>query len=380
MTRKKIKTGLILLICMTVVSCRGNNNLPAYTEPELRKAAAQMLIIGFRGSELTPDNPVCRDIVELGVGGVVLFDVDLCSKGGNGSRNITAKDQLTKLTGDLQALATVPLLITIDQEGGKVSRLKEEYGFPRTVTAQYLGKLNQADSTLAWSERTASILEETGVNTNFAPCTDVNVNPVCPVIGKRGRSFSADPDIVTTQAAAWIDGHHKHHILTALKHFPGHGSAATDSHKGFTDISATWSREELEPYRQLISQGKADIIMSAHVFNKNLDENYPATLSSKVLTGILRNELGYDGVISTDDLYMDAIAKHYDLKEALALTLNAGADMLILGNNSPDGYAENRPAHTVDLIVELVKEGKVPYSRIQEANGRIAALKDKLKQ
>lgn len=366
-----------ILLSFVFFSCQGKNS-QKYTEDELRKAIAQMLIVGFQGTTITPENPIYRDVHELGVGGVVLFDVDLCTKRGNGSRNIQSEKQLAKLCRDLQAIAPIPLLITIDQEGGKVNRLKTEYGFPTTVSAQYLGEINNRDTTLFWSERTAKVLQLCGINTNFAPCTDLNINPECPVIGKRGRSFSADPQIVARQAEAWIDGHHRSGILTALKHFPGHGSASTDSHQGFTDVSNTWNENELEPYRQLIEKGKVDIIMTAHVFNKNLDEKYPATLSSKILTGILREKLGYQGVVSTDDLYMDAIAKHYPLKEALALTLNAGADLLILGNNSPDGYAKDRPAQTIDLIVELVQEGKVPYARIQEANERISALKAKL--
>lgn len=366
----------IVLLTLLAIYLQGCANKP--TDEVLRKEIAQMLIVGFQGTEVTPQSPVYQYVKEVGVGGIVLFDIDLCTTKTVGSRNITSKAQVTKLIKDLQAIAETPLLIAIDQEGGKVSRLKEAYGFPSTVSAQYLGNVNSPDTTTYWARRTVNELADIGVNLNFSPVVDLNVNSESPVIGKIERSFSDKVEVVVDNAATWINEHRKLSIATSIKHFPGHGSATADSHNGFTDITDTWSRTELEPFRQLIAAGKADIVMTAHVFNKHLDEEYPATLSSKVLTDLLRGELKFEGVISTDDLYMNAITKHYTLEETLIRAINAGADLLCMGNNSSDGYVPNRPQEVVETILKLVQEDKIPYSRIVESNKRIMALKTKI--
>lgn len=375
-----MKKRFQLLVVATLLAIQGcaevTNRLP--NDEVIRKEIAQMLIVGFQGDAVNTQSPVYEYVKEVGVGGVILFDVDLCTTAKVGSRNITSKKQVASLINELQQIATTPLLIAIDQEGGRVSRLKEAYGFPATVSAQYLGAIDQIDTTAYWANRTAHELAAVGINLNFSPVVDLNVNPQSPVIGKIERSFSHQVDVVVRNSASWIDQHRKHSIHTAIKHFPGHGSATVDSHQGFTDVTESWSTIELEPFRQLIAAGKADIVMTAHVFNKQLDPHYPATLSSKILQGILREELGFDGVISTDDLYMDAIAQHYTLEEALTLSINAGADLLCMGNNSPRGYVANRPQEVVETILKLIKEEKIPYSRIKESNRRIAALKAKL--
>ncbi|MGL4852983.1 MAG: glycoside hydrolase family 3 protein [Phocaeicola sp.] len=372
------KTILPLFLIFAFLKGYATDSPTLPTDETLRKEIAQMLVVGFQGVELTPQSPVYTYIKEVGVGGLILFDVDLCTTRKIGSRNITSKNQVTKLIADLQELSQVPLLVSIDQEGGRVSRLKEAYGFPPTVSAHYLGRTNHPDTTKYWASRTAHELADIGVNVNFSPSVDLNINPQSPVIGKIERSFSNKTEVVVKHATLWIEEHHKRGVLTSIKHFPGHGSATVDSHNGFTDVSDTWQKKELEPFRQLIATGKADIVMTAHVFNKNLDENYPATLSANVLTGILREELGFEGIISTDDLYMDAIAQHYTLEEILTRSINAGADLLCLGNNSPHGYAQNRPQEVVETVLKLVKEGKISYNRIVESNLRIAALKARL--
>ncbi|MGL4519278.1 MAG: glycoside hydrolase family 3 protein [Phocaeicola sp.] len=373
----KKKLSFLLLSLVAMIGCASNSDTLSNDET-LRKEIAQMLLVGFQGAEVTPQSPIYRYVKEVGVGGVLLFDIDLCGTKQVGSRNIRSKEQVTQLIKDLQQISSTPLLVAIDQEGGRVSRLKEAYGFPATVSAAYLGKIDKADTTSYWASATARELEAIGVNLNFAPVVDLNVNPQSPVIGKIERSFSNQVDVVVKNGGIWVDEHRTKGILTSLKHFPGHGSATVDSHHGFTDITDSWSEVELEPFQQLIAADKADIVMTAHVFNKHLDEKYPATLSPKVLQNILREELGFDGVISTDDLYMDAIAQHYTLEEALTHCINAGANLLCMGNNSPEGYVENRPQEVVDTILKLVKEGKIAYSKITDSTKRIAKLKAKL--
>ena len=173
-----------------------------------------------------------------------------------------------------------------------------------------------------------------GINQNLAPVVDLNVNPVSPAIGAYERSFGADVDKVTAHARAFIEAHHAHQVLCTLKHFPGHGSAAGDSHNGFVDVTETWSHEELAPYATLIQAGLADAVMTAHVFNRQWDETDPATLSPAVITGLLREELGYSGVVFSDDMQMGAIQQFYTFEEAIRKALEAGVDVIAIANNS----------------------------------------------
>jgi len=164
-------------------------------------------------------------------------------------------------------------------------------------------------------------------------------------------------------------------VLTVAKHFPGHGSSTADSHLGFTDVTATWTEAELLPFATLIRAGRADMVMTAHVFNARLDPKHPATLSRPVITGLLRGALGFTGVVVTDDLQMRAVTSRYGLKEALGLAVNAGADILLIGNNLE--YGEDAAPKALDLLMELVAEGVVGPERIRESAGRIQVLKAK---
>ncbi len=342
--------------------------------PSLDFKIGQMLLAGFRGFDLQA-NPIVDDLRARHLGGVVLFDYDVPSQ--KYERNIQSPQQLAALTQALQKNASARLLISIDQEGGKVARLKERYGFPPSVSQQELGTLNDIEKTRQAAATTAQTLAAHGVNLNLAPVVDLNINPNNPVIGKVERSFSADSDIVTNHARIVIDAHHRAGVLTTMKHFPGHGSSQDDSHKGFVDVSQTWSRTELEPFAKIIAAGQADAIMTAHVFNANLDSTYPATLSQKILTGILREQLRFDGVVISDDMQMRAIADHYGLETALELALNAGIDMIALANNLTE-YDAGLAARAFGVIQQLVQNGKVSAERIDQAYQRIARLKARL--
>lgn len=368
---------LVLMIC---TGCSGKaKSRQNDDEQELRDKAANMLIVGFRGFDKESSRDAIRYVKDLHVGGVIYFDRDLTTGEKGSPRNIKSPEQLKRLSSELKSAAgNRKIFISIDQEGGMVNRLKPEYGFPASVSAQQLGQKNDREYTYSESLKTAETLKAAGINLNFAPSVDVNVNPDCPVIGKMKRSFSDNPETVWKNASWFIDGHHKCSILTAIKHFPGHGSANADSHLGFTDVTGTWSEKELIPFRKLIGEKKADIIMTAHIFNANIDSVYPATLSEKTINGILRKQLGYDGVVITDDMYMNAISRHYTVREAVIRAINAGADMMILGNNSPSGYFPNRPDEVIDLIADAVKSGEISMERIDEANKRIETLKNRL--
>ncbi|PKN08585.1 MAG: glycoside hydrolase family 3 [Deltaproteobacteria bacterium HGW-Deltaproteobacteria-8] len=344
--------------------------------------AGQMLLVGFRGAEPAPDLPILGQIAALNLGGVILFDRDVAL--GSQDRNIESPAQLLRLTTALQTAAhaagSPPLFIAVDQEGGRVQRLKAARGFAETPAAADLcpGGSPTPDLAPAFAagETVGRTLAGVGINLDFAPVADVNVNPQNPVIGALGRSFSSDPQQAAACAGAFAQGLHANSVLTAAKHFPGHGSSTTDSHLGFTDVTATWTETELLPFRELTRAGLADMVMTAHVFDARLDPDYPATLSKKVIDGILRGRLGFAGVVVTDDLQMRAVAGRYGLKEAVRRIVNAGADVLLIGNNldfDPD-IAEK----TLDALMELVAEGSVSPERIAQSCARIQKLKTKL--
>ncbi len=341
---------------------------------QLRRDIGEMLLVGFRGTTLEPQNHIVRDIETYGIGGVILFEYDAPS--GSRPRNVTSPQQLQTLCRQLQEAGGGRLLIGIDQEGGKVNRLKEHYGFEPFYSAQRTATGGD-DSVRDNARRTAATLREAGINLNFAPCVDVNINPACPVIGKIERSFSAHPQRVAACARIWIEEQRKAGVVSCLKHFPGHGSSTKDTHEGLADVSHTWQPDELEPYTILIGEGRVEMVMTTHVFNSRLDSVWPATLSQKTLTGLLRDSLGYKGVIVTDDLAMGAMVNEYSYEETVLRTILAGADLLCLSNNGKQYDADLVPT-TVELICRLVQEGKLPAERIHESAARIRALKNKM--
>lgn len=364
-----MKAKTILAVVFVIYSL----SLFSQTGDSLSHQAAQMLMIGFRGTDLSQNEHIISDVSVLGIGGVILFEYDVPSK--SRPRNITSLPQLQKLCADLQQLTDNKLFIAIDQEGGKVNRLKTNYGFPATVSAQYLGKSDNIDTTLFYAESMAKTLSECGINLNFTPCIDLNINPNCPVIGKVERSFSDNPDKVVKHAAVFVATHRKHGVLTCLKHFPGHGSSKNDSHDGFTDITHTWKTAELKPYKAMISNGMCDAVMSSHVFNAHLDADYPGTLSQKIISGMLRDTLNWDGCVFSDDMNMGAIAKNFGFKEAIALAINAGVDVLVFSNNAPEGYDPLLAQKALNAILELVNEGVITEKRIEKSYQRIMRLK-----
>jgi beta-N-acetylhexosaminidase len=328
----------------------------------------QMILIGFPKAEI--DREVLREIREGKVGSIILFE-----------KNIPARNSfvaLKKIIWTYQNAASIPLLVSIDQEGGKVNRLKDKYGFPRSITAQAMGKSNSLDSVRFYADATASTLAGLGINVNFAPVIDLAANPTNPVIVKNGRAFSSDPDSVALLAKEFIIQHRKYGVLTSLKHFPGHGSSIADTHLGIADVTQTWTDRELRPYEILISEGYADAVMSAHIVNKNLDiDGRPGTLSSEILTGILRNKLNFNGVVFSDDMQMHAITKHYGLEEAIKLAINAGIDIMTFSNNI-SGSEERTVDKVHGIIRKLVENGSIKRERIDESFKRIMAVKKQL--
>jgi beta-N-acetylhexosaminidase len=346
------------------------------TEETLKRKIAQMLLLGFRGTELEGDSSLYSDIADLGIGGVLLFEYDIPSQ--SRPRNILSREQLIRLTGDLQRAAPVTLFIAIDQEGGRVNRLRGEYGFPPSLSAREMAAT--ARLTRSQADQTAALLAALGINLNFAPCVDLDLNPQNPVISAYGRSFSADPAAVVRHASIWIEAHRRRGVISCLKHFPGHGSSSGDTHEGWVDITGLWQEQELAPYRRLAAAGKAEdhlMVMTSHVFNADLDPENPATFSREILTETLRNRLKFKGVIVSDDLDMEAIRAHYGFEESLEKAIHAGVDLLCLSNNG-SGYDPRLAQRAHAAIYGLVQKGAISPDRIEESWKRIMAVKRRL--
>jgi beta-N-acetylhexosaminidase len=341
----------------------------AQTVDSLDLKIGQMLLVGYPGPEL--DSLLLNEIKSGKAGSIILFEKNV-------PKTATAFAPLKKVLWTYQKAAPIPLLICIDQEGGRVNRLKDKYGFPRSITASAMGKSTNIDSVRFYAESIASNLAGLGFNVNFAPCVDVGVNPTNPVIVKAGRSFSANADSVTLLAREYIKQHRKYGVLTVLKHFPGHGSSTADSHLGIADVTNTWTDLELNPYKSLLSEGYVDAIMSAHIVNRKLDEkSLPGTLSKRVLDSLLRKKMAYDGVVFSDDMQMHAITKYFGLEESVRLAINGGIDILCFSNNIAN--SEERTVSKVhSTIRNMVLKGEISKSRIDESYRRIMRLKARL--
>jgi beta-N-acetylhexosaminidase len=341
--------------------------------PSLRERIGQMLLVGFRGLTVDEAAEIAADIRDRNLGGILLFDTDQPTH--SAVRNVESPAQLTALVTGLQALAGTPLLVAIDEEGGLVARLDQRHGFPPTISEADLGARNDVAFTTEAGRQIAQTLASVGVNLNLAPVVDLNVNPTNPIIGSLGRSFSADPAVVTAQAEAFISGHRAIGVHTILKHFPGHGSSTGDTHLGVVDVTATWSRKELEPFANVVRDGQADAILTAHVFNATLDPDNPATLSQPTITGILREQIGWGGVVISDDMQMGAIRQAYGYSDAVRLAILAGVDILTIAQQQV--FEAGIVATTIDLIEGMVGDGSLTEARIDRSYARIQALKQR---
>jgi beta-N-acetylhexosaminidase len=344
------------------------------SNPTLREKIGQLLNVGFRGCRTEECALAAHDICEHHVGGVILFDQEMADAS-RGRRNIESPAQVKALLAFLQSQARLPLLTSIDQEGGRVNRLKPDYGFPASISHEELGRRNDPAETYRQAAATATTLASVGLNLNLAPVVDLDAHPDNPIIKGKGRSFAADPEIVAHHAAEFVRAHRDHGVLTCAKHFPGHGSARGDTHLGLVDVTTTWHERELIPFRRLIAAGQCDAIMSAHVFNAKLDPDFPATLSRAVITGILREQLGFKGVITSDDMEMKAISSQYGLEKSVPAAIEAGIDVLCFGNNM--SYDPEIAAKAIAILERAVQSGRIAEARIDQSYQRVLALKRK---
>lgn len=330
---------------------------------------AKMVMVGFRGCSLGNDHWLVAALERYPLGGVILFDRNV----DRSVQNFDSPARLAKLTAELQQRSRHLLLLAVDQEGGMVCRLKERDGFQPSLSAARLAELG-LEATAAASERLAAELATMGINLNLAPVVDLNLNPDNPIIARYERSFGGEVDEVIAHAKAVIEAHHRHGVACCLKHFPGHGSAGADSHLGFVDVSTCWQSIELEPFRRLIAQGYTDGIMTAHLVNRCLDASAtPATLSPSIIEGLLRRNLGFTGVVFSDDLQMRAISNGWSLTEAIQQAVLAGVDIVVIGNNLDP--REDVLQVALRAVNDLLDSGRIDHNRVQLSIDRINSLK-----
>jgi beta-N-acetylhexosaminidase len=282
-------------------------------------------------------------------------------------KNIADATQLVALTRRLSGCAHKPL-IAVDQEGGTVRRIRFGQDYPRAAYVAHMGT-KRAEKIYAAMARQ---LHRLGINYNLAPVADLAINPKNYIITKLGRSYGRDPKIVRAYDTAFIRAMHRYGVLTALKHFPGHGSSRGDTHQGFVDVSRTWQKSEREPFRN----AAADSVMVAHVVNDRIgDPGIPASLSPKAIRALRR--LNPKVVVITDDLQMGAIRKHYSLRDTLRRAINAGNDLLLFGNQL---NARNKvtAAQLISLIRQMVSSGEIDAAMIRKANRRIRAMRRRI--
>ena len=342
--------------------------LPTANPVPLRQRIARLLVVGFRGLRVSADDWIAANIAVDGLGGVILFDKDSVQA----TRNVRTRRQVTNLISDLTSLAPKRrLIVAIDQEGGLVTRLSPAYGFPALASEESIGGRTEAEVT-SWASGLAATLAGVGVNLNLAPVVDLNSNPKNPAIGALDRAFSADPAVVSRDAAIEIQAHRDAGIRTTLKHFPGLGSATANTDFGVADVTKTWSQTELDPYRDLLGRGLVDVIMSGNLVNGQIDATAPSSLSRGTVTDLLRGELGWDGVVITDDLQAGAITDNFGREDAVALALDAGNDLLLFANQQV--YDPEIVGWAIDLIEGFVNAGRISESRIDASYERVAAL------
>ncbi len=328
----------------------------------------QMIMVGIGDfNDAKSTQPIFDELKNGTVGGVALFEKNLSKT--------NTRSELALLILKIQKTTDIPVLVAIDEEGGRVTRMKEKYGFSKKVSAQYLGDLDNLDSTNFYARQTAMQLDSFGINMNYAPVVDVNLNTNNPVIGRIERSYSEDYAEVIEHAHEVVAVHNANNVIPVLKHFPGHGSSKNDTHLGITDVTTTWQFEELYPYKALIDSGVVNAIMTAHIVNQSLDRNKtPATLSKRVVTDMLRDFLNYEGVVVSDDMQMGAIKNEFGFRESIRMSLEAGLDVLIFANNVEDfDMVTSTEIH--QIIKELVNEGVVSRERIAQSYERIMKLK-----
>lgn len=361
---RKLGKLLIIMLILQVIStaCKSleedkiQDKLDSMT---LEEKAGQLLIVGFKGTFL--NDRTKSYINDLKVGGLILFD-----------RNIESKGQIIGLVEEIKgsnAEEDIPLFLCIDEEGGSISRLPKEYR--RLPDPFQIGETNDVDIAFQFGQLLGNRVKGLGLNLNFAPVLDIHSNPDNPVIGK--RAYGTNPERVSDIGLEVANGIRNSSIIPAVKHFPGHGDTSTDSHLELPIIDKSLEELrnfELIPFEDAI-ENNIEMIMMAHILLPSLDKDYPATLSKKIVHDLLRDEMGYEGVIVSDDMTMGAIVNNFTLEDACIDFLKAGGDILLVC------HGEDNPRIVFDKIIDAVEIGELSMEEIDEKVYRILELKDR---
>ncbi|HYE17204.1 MAG TPA: beta-N-acetylhexosaminidase [Tepidisphaeraceae bacterium] len=316
---------------------------------------AHLFLVGFDGHTVSPG---VRALIDLGVAGVILF-----------GRNVESPRQVAELCGEIKRLAGRPILICIDQEGGRVRRLRE--GFTAVPSMRAVGATGDERLAHEIGAVLGRELRAVNIDVDLAPSVDVDTNPANPVIGD--RSFGASPELVARMGAAVIRGIQDQGVAACAKHFPGHGDTAQDSHAELPRLPHAIERlraVELPPFRAAVEAGVA-MVMTSHVVFEPVDPLLPATLSAAVIGGVLRREMGFDGVVVSDDLEMEAIAANFSVDEVVTRGAGAGVDLLAVCHD------EELQHRAIEALGAAVRLGAVSEERVAHANRRVGRLMDR---
>jgi len=359
--KKKIMVALVFVCLGTVLlflqSWFATNQIEEHIKAmTIEEKIGQMVIVGLDGYTLKDETR--RMLEEYYVGGFVLF-----------GENVQDSAQLLSLVNSLKEANTqdTPLFFSIDEEGGRVSRLPEEF-CPMPVNGE-VAEVNDGEFSFQIGNLLAERVKALGFNMNFAPVLDIDSNPDNPVIGD--RSFGSTTQIVTRLGLKTMQGIQDRRVIPVVKHFPGHGDTAVDSHIGLPVLEHDMVRlqnMELTPFQAAIQEG-ADAVMLAHILLEKIDSDNPATMSRTIVTDLLREQMGFSGVVITDDLTMGAILENYDVGQAAVQAVNAGVDIILVCHGHQHRVA------VLEALRRAVHDGTISMARLDESVARIIALK-----
>lgn len=327
---------------------------------KLQQAVGQLLLVGFPGDAPQPPEHIRQCLAEGSIGGVILF-----------RRNVRDIDQVVQLNQALHQAASsaiLPPFIAVDQEGGRVVRLRDP--LTKIPPMRAVGQTRSQDLIAKVSEVIATEIGAVGFNLNFAPVLDVDTNPLNPVIGD--RAFSDDPERVAQAAGAFLVGHLMSGVIPCGKHFPGHGDTLVDSHLGLPVVNHDEKRLnaiELHPFRRA-TKAEFPMLMTAHILLPALDPDYPATLSKPIIHDLLRKKIGYQGVVITDCLEMTAVAENFEIEEMVERSLHAGVDIFLIC------HTEDRWRRAFNHLCKLAETDQEAHRRIFESAERVRILKE----
>jgi beta-N-acetylhexosaminidase len=327
----------------------------------------QMLMLGFIGTSSAEHWPqqLAQQIRAGQVGGVIML-----------GRNFKDRDGTRSLTELFRNSATgSPTLIALDQEGGLVQRLGVRLGYPALPAAETIGRVMSEKQARQIFDAIATMVREAGFNVNLAPVVDLGIDPQNEAVVNTHRTYGEDPQVVTRYARAFVAAQRKQGILSVLKHFPGHGSSRQDSHDGLADITSTWSESELDTFRALINEGYADAVMTGHLVLRRMDPlGVPVSLSESAVTGVLRGELGFSGLVFSDDLQMAAIREQYGGEESIIMAINGGVDVLMFAHPESPEF----PLTIISTIKKAIADGRISKRTVESAWRRIESAKQAL--